>query len=164
MSSLLRFVPPAAPRRRDRPPSGSGWVHEVKFDGYRLQAIKHGCDVRLFSKNGFEFTSRFPTVAYLAQSIPARSAIIDAELVASDRGGQPDFYKLLTGRNEPADLTLWTFDILHLNGRDLVDQPLKARRARLQGLVQRADCPAVLFSESFADPQRLLEECEKRRL
>jgi ATP-dependent DNA ligase len=126
---------------------GSENTYVAQIDGYRIQLIKHGRDVGLFSKNGHEFTSRFPTVAYLAQSIPARSAIIDAELVASDRGGQPNFYKLLTARNEPSDLHLWAFDLLHLNGRDLLDQPLKTRMVRLERLVQRTDCPVVLFSE-----------------
>jgi bifunctional non-homologous end joining protein LigD len=64
-----------------RPPTGDGWIHEVKFDGYRIQAHVANDDVTLYSKNGHHFTDRFPTIAYALRDLPAKAAVIDAELV-----------------------------------------------------------------------------------
>jgi ATP-dependent DNA ligase len=98
------------------------------------------------------------------EEVPERPAIIDCELVACSPSGAPNFYKLLASRADASELCLWVFDLLHLNGADLRDEPLAKRRAKLERLVQRHDCPAVLFSESFTDPQRLLAACEERSL
>ena len=67
MQTTVRFITPAAPRRRERPPTGDRWVHEVKFDGYRIQLDKHGRDVKLLSKSGHDFTDRFPAIASIAR-------------------------------------------------------------------------------------------------
>ena len=67
MQTMVRFIAPAAPRRRERPPMGDRWVHEVKFDGYRIQLHKHGRDVKLLSKSGHDFTDRFPAIASIAR-------------------------------------------------------------------------------------------------
>ena len=72
------FITPAQPTLRDRPPKGEAWLHEVKFDGYRVQLHKAGKDVVIFSRNGADFTSRWPAIAYALQPLPARTAIIDA--------------------------------------------------------------------------------------
>jgi bifunctional non-homologous end joining protein LigD len=86
---VLRFIPPASPRRRDRPPVGDRWIHEVKFDGYRIQVHKAGRDVELLSRNGHGFNERFPDIAFLLRTLPAKAAIIDAELVACSSASTP---------------------------------------------------------------------------
>jgi bifunctional non-homologous end joining protein LigD len=136
----------------------------VKFDGYRIQAHKHGHNIELLSKNGHGLTGRFPSIAYVLQSLPVKSAVIDGEIVACSFDRTPDFHRLLAKCEEPTDLCLWAFDLLHLNGADLLGKPLKARKAKLQDLVARLDCPAVLYSESFGDALRLLDQCECRQL
>jgi bifunctional non-homologous end joining protein LigD len=73
------------------PPSGDGWLHEVKFDGWRAQLNKRGDDVVIFSRNGHDYTGRFPAVRDSLLSLPARSAIIDAEIVVCDSDDKPDF-------------------------------------------------------------------------
>ena len=83
------FISPAQPTLRDRPPKGERWLHEVKFDGYRVQLHKAGKDVVIFSRNGADFTSRWPAIAYALQQLPARTAIIDAEVVANNAKVQP---------------------------------------------------------------------------
>ena len=93
-----------------------------------------------------------------------RSAILDGELVASDRDGHPDFRELHRRSAEPGAVHLWAFDLLALNGRDLRPDPLVKRQARLQALLERFDCPAVLPSEVFDDGLALLRVAEKRRL
>jgi bifunctional non-homologous end joining protein LigD len=64
-------------------PAGDGWVHEVKFDGYRVQAHKAGARVLVFSRNGHDFTDRFPSIAQLLRELPAKTAVLDGEVVAS---------------------------------------------------------------------------------
>jgi bifunctional non-homologous end joining protein LigD len=160
----LRFILPATPRRRDRPPVGDRWIHEVKFDGYRHQVHKAGRDVDLLSRNGHRFTGRFPDIAFVLRTLPAKAAIIDAELVACSSTGVPYFRKLHASAATSDELGLWAFDLLHLNGKDLVELPLVKRRAKLQALIERHDHPTVLFSDAFDNPLRLLAACEERRM
>jgi bifunctional non-homologous end joining protein LigD len=90
---------------------GDGWVHEVKFDGYRVQAHKIGSHVVLFSRNGHNFTERFPTVAQLLQELPAKAAVLDGEVVASDADGRPNFARLHVRWTRPHTIQLWAFDL-----------------------------------------------------
>jgi bifunctional non-homologous end joining protein LigD len=160
---VLRFIPPASPRRRDRPPVSDRWIHEVKFDGYRIQVHKAGRDVTLLSRNGHHFTGRFPDIAFVLRALPAKAAIIEAELVGRSSTGIPDFRRLHASAATSDELCLWAFDLLHLNGKDLLDQPLVKRRAKLQALIERHDHPTILFSSAFDDdPLRLLAACEER--
>lgn len=85
IATVLRtspFLIPAQPVLRDRPPKGDGWLHEVKFDGYRVQLHKDGNDVAIYSRNGVDFTSRFSAIAHALKHLPTRTLIIDAEAVA----------------------------------------------------------------------------------
>jgi bifunctional non-homologous end joining protein LigD len=68
---------------RNRPPAGLDWLHEVKFDGFRVQLHKAGDEVRLYSRNGKDFTDRFPGIRKAVLALPVRSAVIDGELVAA---------------------------------------------------------------------------------
>jgi bifunctional non-homologous end joining protein LigD len=145
-------------------PVGNDWLHEVKFDGYRIQAHKLGKEVVIFSRNGHDFSSRNATIASLLRDLPAKSAILDGEIVASDSEGVPDFAKLHRRQAEPTGVHLWAFDLLGLNGRDLRDQPLAKRQARLRALLERFDCPAVLASQTFDDGLALLRATEKHGL
>ena len=83
------FIIPAIAAQRDRPPSGDAWLHEVKFDGYRCQLHKGGKDVIIFSKNGREFTSRFPGIREALLSLSCKSAIIDAESSPAGKTARP---------------------------------------------------------------------------
>ena len=106
------FISPAQPTLRDRPPKDHGWVHEVKFDGYRVQLHKAGKDVVIFSRNGADFTSRWPAIADALQHLPAKSAIIDAEVVACNAKGMPDFAALHGRTAKPEEFCAWAFDLL----------------------------------------------------
>jgi ATP-dependent DNA ligase len=98
-----------------------------------------------------------PAVAAAVLGLPTKSCIIDGELIAAGRHGQPDFLALLHGRHVPT--CVYCFDLLQLNGRDLREQPLVQRRARLQALLARAKCNVIRFSEGFPDASALLAEC-----
>jgi bifunctional non-homologous end joining protein LigD len=161
--TAFRFIEPCSPVLAKAIPVGADWLHEVKFDGYRVQVHKAGRDVEIYSRNGHDFTARFLAIAIMLAELPARSAVLDGEIVASDAAGLPDF-AALHRRRVGDGLTLWLFDLLMLNGRDLRDKPLHRRRTRLRALVQGLDCPAVLASETFTDGEALMRAVEKRGL
>lgn len=162
MLSKNPFIPPCLPTLREEAPIGLAWVHEVKFDGYRLQLHKEGKDVALFSKAGNDFTSRFPEIATAAASIPAKSVILDCELTACFDDGRPDFSGLLHKREVP--LCVWVFDILYQTGKDLRPLTLGARRMKLNKLMARVKDPMFRCSETFLDPDALFKACSDRRM
>jgi bifunctional non-homologous end joining protein LigD len=93
----FRFIQPCCPIHAATVPAGDGWVHEVKFDGYRIQAQKLGSRVVIYSRNGHDFTERFPSIAQLLHELPAKAAVLDGEVVASDANGRPNFARLHGG-------------------------------------------------------------------
>ena len=78
---------PCLPRRVDTPPAGNGWVHEIKHDGFRILARRQGNRVRLFTRNGYDFTIRFPKIAGAVAALPVRSCVIDGEAIVVNRAG-----------------------------------------------------------------------------
>jgi bifunctional non-homologous end joining protein LigD len=116
--TAFRFIPPCSPIRARNVPAGDGWLHEVKFDGYRVQVHKVGSQVVIDSRNGHEFTERFPSIAQLLHELPAKAAVLDGEVVASDADGRPNFARLHVRSTRPGTNQLWAFDLLALNGQD----------------------------------------------
>src|SRR5262249_45354997 len=141
--SEFRFIQPCRPIPAEAVPSGDGRVHEVKFDGYRVQAHKIGSRVVVFSRNGHDFTERFPSVAQLLLELPVKAAVLDGEVVASDADGRPNFARLHVRWTRPNTIHLWAFDLLAFNGRNLRPQPLVKRQACLHALLERFAYPAV---------------------
>jgi bifunctional non-homologous end joining protein LigD len=115
---------------------------------------------RSTARNGSDFTRRYPTIAAAALGLPARSFVIDGELIAADAQGNPDFRALLFAVRQ-APLCAYAFDLLEIQGRDIRDEPLVQRRARLRALLNRSKSRLIRFSESFDDPIALLAECER---
>jgi bifunctional non-homologous end joining protein LigD len=113
-------------------PTGADWLHEVKFDGYRVHAHKVGSRVVIYSGNGDDFSERFPSIAQLLREPPAKAAILDGEVVASDADARPNFARLHVRWTRPGAIHLWAFYLLAFNGRDVRLQPLVKRQARLQ--------------------------------
>lgn len=116
-------------------PSGAEWSYEVKWDGYRAQAVKDGPAVSLASRNLKNITRQFPDVARAAARIGAKSAVLDGEIVALDAEGQPSFQALHHAETEGLSIVYYAFDLLYLDGRDLTKQPLDERRAALKAVV-----------------------------
>ncbi|TGP49674.1 ATP-dependent DNA ligase [bacterium M00.F.Ca.ET.230.01.1.1] len=132
----LSFIPPLLPTLVDKPPEGDGWIHEVKFDGYRSQIIRDDDGVRIFTRRGIDWTAKYRDLVKAAGELNAESAIIDGEIVVLDEAGHSDFGELrraITARQH--DLYFVAFDLLHLNGHDLRDMPLIDRRDILEALV-----------------------------
>jgi len=154
--SRVRFIRPALAKLRSSPPSGKGWQYELKFGGYRVQLHKVGTVATIDSKNGADFTRRFPTIAAAILALPTKTCIIDGELIAAGGGGEPNFVALLRGK---APVCVYAFDLLELQGWDLRELPLEQRRARLKRLLARAECNLIRYNEAFPDAGVLLQKC-----
>ena len=105
-----RFIPPSVPKRAAAPPLGNDWLHEVKFDGFRVQVHIVGGRATMFSRNGNDLTKRFSALRPVLSEVADNNAIIDAELVSCGKDGQPDFVDLMK-RAGKANLCLWAFDL-----------------------------------------------------
>ena len=127
-------MPPSLATLRTTAPSGAGWVHEIKFDGYRIQARLDRGKVRLLTRKGLDWTSKFPNVAAAVAELPARTALIDGEVVILDAGGVSSFSGLQAAlkAGERDRFLYYVFDLLHLDGRDLTGLPLIERKAELE--------------------------------
>ena len=146
-----RFVTPMAARVVDTLPEGAEWLYEVKFDGYRALVIKNGSRVEIRSRNDKDLTAAYPGIAAAARKLEAREATVDGEVVAVDANGRPSFQALQHRSGHPGyTIAFYAFDLLHLNGRDLTDEPLDSRRALLpavldrSGILMSADLPGDL--------------------
>ncbi len=133
---LPTFVEPQLCKSLDRPPSGEGWAHEVKFDGYRLQMRVQGHRAWLRTRKGLDWTESFGAIARASTTLP--DCIIDGEAVALDRNGAPDFAALQAALSEERtdNLIYFAFDLLFADGDDLRSLPLEERKNRLHGLLE----------------------------
>jgi bifunctional non-homologous end joining protein LigD len=128
-------------------PTGAEWSYEVKWDGYRAQGVKNGTAVSLASRNLKNITRQFPGVAQAVSRVPAKSAVIDGEVVALDAEGRPSFQALHHSTTAGLTVVFYAFDLLHLNGKDLTRAPLDDRRAALRQIVAATADPALLLSD-----------------
>jgi bifunctional non-homologous end joining protein LigD len=141
------FVEPALASSIAKVPAGDRWIHEVKFDGYRVQVHLGSEAVKVFTRRGNDWTKRFKKIADDAWHIGAGSAIIDGEVIVPSENGVSDFSVLQNElRGKSNKLMLYAFDLLYLNGFDLRKAPLFERKALLRKLVATTE---ILFSESF---------------
>lgn len=158
----FRFIQPCLPTTTTALPSGPHWTHEIKFDGWRCQLHKSGKDARIFSKRGFDLSRQFPLIAQELASIPQHQFILDAELVAEDKTGRPDFGALLA-RGSQIHIAVWIFDLLAIDGVDMRAATLEQRRAMLAAAF--GELPSHLrYSESFDDPAALLRAAHEFQL
>ncbi len=135
------FVEPALATAIDRVPSGERWIHEIKFDGYRVQVHLANEAIKIFTRRGHDWTNRFRKIADDAWHVAAGSAIIDGEVVVPAADGTSDFsvlQKELKGKS--TRIALVAFDLLYLNGYDLRKLPLAERKAHLKKLIEK---PAI---------------------
>ena len=164
-SALPDFVPLSLATLYDQVPAGDGWLHEIKFDGYRMEArLDHG-NVQLLTRKRQDLTHRFEPVAEAVSKLPAATALLDGEIVVEDHRGISDFSLLQTDlRNGRTDRFIYyVFDLLHLDGRDLLSEPLLARKAALAGLLKaRGQSGIIRYTENFdeAGPVILRHACE----
>jgi len=139
------FIRPALPVLATKVPVGDGWLHELKHDGFRIVALKDGDDVRLWSRNGRNWSADFLAITAAVMALPFTRIVLDGEAVAHCPKGLPDFHALL-GREGSARACLYAFDLLHLDADDLRALALVERRALLREHLKRAGA-AIMFSD-----------------
>nr|WP_299497841.1 DNA ligase D [uncultured Rhizobium sp.] len=149
-SAIPDFIAPQLCQSLDRPPAGAGWIHEIKFDGYRIQMRVENGEVTLKTRKGLDWTSKWPVIAASASELP--DSIIDGEICALDENGAPDFAALQAALSEGKtdDLVFFAFDLLFSRDEDLRELPLVERKDRLQARLSDAgDDPRLRFVEHF---------------
>jgi bifunctional non-homologous end joining protein LigD len=144
------FIEPCLPSPADKPPSGSNWIHEIKHDGYRLMARRDPVGIRLLTRNGNDWSARFPLVVEAVNQLKVRSCLIDGEVVCCDERGLAIFSTLRRRRNE-ARAFLFAFDLLELDGLDMRREPIETRKATLASLLRKGK-PGVRLNEHIAHP------------
>jgi bifunctional non-homologous end joining protein LigD len=157
---LPDFVSPSLATLRTAAPSGAGWVHEIKFDGYRIQARLDRGEVRLLTRKGLDWSGKFPNVAAAVAKLPAETALIDGEIVVEDERGLSNFSMLQVALKEGRRdaFVYYVFDLLHLDGRDLRELPLIERKAELKRLIDAAKAAGntIRYSEHFDEDGALV--------
>ena len=138
----------------------SEYLFEIKYDGYRILGGKVGGGVRLVSRNGLDWTDRFPEIARAVARLPARELVLDGEACVVDESGRPSFEALqrhLSGEKDVGRLAFPAFDLLWLDGRDLRNLPIEERRAKLEALVRGADAPLTFSTAIQGELHAVLE-------
>lgn len=149
-ADLPDFIEPQLCQTLSRPPAGKGWLHEIKFDGYRIQMRIADGNVTLRTRKGLDWTGKYPTIAAAAAALP--DSIIDGEICALDKNGAPDFAALQAAlsQGKTVSLVYFAFDLLFDGGEDLRHLPLVERKARLEELLSTLDATSnIRFVEHF---------------
>jgi ATP-dependent DNA ligase len=124
-------------------PEGDQWLHEIKFDGFRMHARLDHREVRLLTRNGLDWTAKYLQIARAVTALPARQAYLDGELCGVRPDGVTSFsmIQLASDAGNAAGLVFFLFDLLYLDGEDLTPRPLIERKERLAALLPRAGSP-----------------------
>jgi bifunctional non-homologous end joining protein LigD len=145
------FIQPCLATLRDKVPSGDAWLHEIKFDGYRLQLHKAENDIRLFTRRGHDWSKRFSSLVEAAWYLSATHLILDGEVIVPTREGHSDFAALEAdlGAGRSDRFIYYVFDVVYINGISLRDCVLTDRKTVLAELVRDQVGP-IRFSEHLA--------------
>jgi bifunctional non-homologous end joining protein LigD len=153
-SAPPRFVAPQLCRLVDRAPEGSGWIHEIKFDGYRMQLRVANGEATLLTRKGLDWSSKFP--ALIAEGAKLPDCVLDGEVVAFNSQGAMSFGALQNAlaEDDTSHVTFYVFDLLFVGGSDLRKEPLVARKEQLQKFLKAhgGAKPAIRFVEHFESP------------
>lgn len=142
------FISPQLATLVNSPPTGAGWGHELKFDGYRMLCWRDGTSVEIVSRNGHDWSQRFPSLAKAVLSLKIKSGLIDGEAVVLDKKGVSSFALMQDAMARKNDLAVvyYAFDLLQLDGDDLRKLPLIERKERLRKII-----PAKSFKVQYSD-------------
>jgi bifunctional non-homologous end joining protein LigD len=143
------YIPQLATLTRT-PPSGNEWVHEIKLDGYRVGCLISNGRIRLVSRNGLDWTSKFPEITEAIEALGVKDALIDGELVVLLPNGRSSFEAMqqaVAKRSPRKGLVYYAFDLIRLEGERLERQPLEQRKARLQKLIGPSKTGRIRYTE-----------------
>src|SRR6516225_8657901 len=143
----LGIIEPCLPSPAKAPPSGPKWLHEIKHDGFRILARRGPAGVRLITRNGNDFTSRFPLAAAAVSALPANSFLLDGEAIVTDAKGLAVF-DLIRWQRHSSEAVLIGFDLIELDGEDLRGSTIEHRKRKLAKLV-RGPHPGIVLNEFF---------------
>jgi bifunctional non-homologous end joining protein LigD len=147
------FIGPCLPSLHERVPRGPAWQHEVKWDGYRILARKLGPEVRLWSRNGQDWTPALDAIREAVRALPDKDLLLDGEAVAHDAEGLPDFHRMRSTAGARRAV-FYAFDLIRRAGLNLQARPLSERRAGLAEVL--VDPPeGIRLSDAFDDGERL---------
>jgi len=131
----------------DAVPTGSRWLHEMKYDGYRLEVAIGDGKARAYTRSGLDWSDKFADIVAQAAGLKVRSALLDGEAVVMDEHGRSSFQALQGAlKGAPATIDFIAFDLLELDGEDLTNLPLVERKAKLRAILPDGD-PRIRFSE-----------------
>src|SRR6516165_4801024 len=139
----LGIIEPCLPSPAKAPPSGDCWIHEIKHDGFRIMARRDKAGVRLITRNGNDFTSRFPIIVAAVTALPAQSFLIDGEAIVTNGDGLAVF-DLIRHKRHGDTAVLVAFDLIELDGEDLRRTSIEYRKRKLAKLVRRRQLGIVL--------------------
>ena len=142
---MPEFVSPQLATLEDKAPTGNQWLHELKFDGYRMICHLNRSSIRFWSRNKKDWTHKFPHLGRAIKEFPARSAILDGEVVAVDSKGRASFQKLQQAmKTGDAGFVFHVFDLIYLDGFDLTRVPLRERKNILATLFESVPAKSPL--------------------
>lgn len=145
---LPAFREPQKATLVDHVPAGSGWIHEMKYDGYRCLLGISGDKARIYTRNGLDWTDKFPEIAEAARTLTTGSALLDGEIALVDDQGNTGFSQLQQAIGEGGrGLTLFLFDALAIDGEDLTRLSTVERKARLAALIGQGKPPVILYAD-----------------
>jgi bifunctional non-homologous end joining protein LigD len=145
----LGIIEPCLPSPAKAPPSGPGWLHEIKHDGFRILARRDAAGIRLITRAGNDFSRRFPFIAMAVGKLPVRSCLIDGEAIVCNEHGLAVF-ELIRRHGAIASAVHCAFDLLELDGKDLRREPIERRKALLAKLLKGSHLSIVL-NECFGE-------------
>ena len=142
-AALPDWIRPQLTQLGDAAPDGDQWLHEIKYDGFRMHARLDRGEVRLSTRNGLDWTHKYPQITTAVAALPAHQAYLDGELCGVRPDGITSFsiIQLASDAGNAAELVFFLFDLLHLDGEDLSTQPLIERKERLAGLLTQTGSP-----------------------
>ncbi|MFN3473504.1 MAG: DNA ligase D [Blastomonas sp.] len=159
-----RFRPLQLATLVDAVPSGHDWIHEIKYDGYRAAVAAAGQDVRIYTRNGLDWTDKFaPLVRHIA-ALDLPPCLIDGEIVAFDSGGNPNFFALQAvlkrgsgAQDDETSLSFFAFDLLESDGETLSDLTNLERKERLETLLHHASAPVAIADHVIGAGEKLYQ-------
>jgi DNA ligase D-like protein (predicted ligase) len=164
MSAKAHFPRPMLSLPATSLPEGPQWQYEIKFDGYRALGLRSCAKARLLSRNGKDFSRRFPSIVSALSNLPDET-IVDGEIVAFDESGLPSFTVLQNNLRSETTVIFYVFDLLTLEGKEIIHLPLDQRRALLLNKVVAKLSDPVRFSQTIdSPPLQLLEAIREQGL
>ena len=164
---LPEFLPPQLATLMSEPPAGDEWLHELKFDGYRMLCHLSRGKARFLSRNGKDWTEKFPNLLEALKKFPAATAILDGEIVILDKEGRSSFQRLQQAmKNSSSPFIFEIFDLVYLDGFNITGTPLRERKALLQELLTSDKLKGTKGQLRYSDhvegngPQFFKQACE----